>query len=71
MNNCLLVVVGTGWRPSSRGAGGGGLATKRQAQERQTKEHLAMNGKGRDEDPKPHLGYHPEAGLEQKGAEDL
>ena len=42
------------------------LDNKRRAQERQTKEHLAMNSKGRDEDPKPHLGYHPEAGLEQE-----
>jgi len=32
---------------------------------RQTKEHLATNGRGRDEDPTPHLGYHPEAGQEQ------
>jgi len=47
------------------------LGTKRQAHERQTKEHLAINGKGRDEDPKPHLGYHPEADLEQKGVEEL
>ena len=24
-----------------------------------------MNGRGRDEDPKPHLGYHLQAGPEQ------
>ena len=48
------------------------LDTTRQAQERQTKEHLATSSRGRDEDPKPQLQrYHPEARPEQTGEEDL
>ena len=49
------------------------LDTRRQTQERQTKEHLASNSRERerDENPKAHLGYHPEAGPEQTGVEDL
>lgn len=35
-----------------------------------TKEHLARNGRGRDEDPQSHLGYHPDV-PQQTGVEDL
>lgn len=42
------------------------LDTRRQAQERQTKECLETNGGGRDEDTKPCLGYHPDAGPGQE-----
>ena len=39
--------------------------------ERQTHEHLVPNSRGRDEDPKPQLVYHTEAGPEQTGVEVL